>query len=153
MSRANSVTSNKKLKELEEKGFIRYSMAKMKNILKPMFISNQGGTCAICPTALKLLPPARVVMDHDHRTKLIRAALCDNCNRQIGLPDKAGRGPEWYRSVADFLEKHQKDVDSGNVQMYIYPEPKPKAERRTTKTSAKRVVKKVVKKTATRKPR
>lgn len=149
MARANSVTSKKKLKELEDLGYIRYSVAKMKSIVKPLFIRKQGGTCAICPTALKLLPPARVVMDHDHKTKLIRGALCDNCNRQIGLPDRAGRSPEWYRSVADFLEGHQEDVDNESVQKYIYPEPKPKAERRTAKASPK----KVVKKTATRKPR
>lgn len=131
-TRANSVTSKKKLKELEDLGYIRYSVAKMRTLLKPLFIKEQKGSCGICETPLKLLPPARVVMDHDHKSKLIRGALCDLCNVQIGMPDRAGRGPDWYRKVADFLDAHKEKVDSGKVQMYIYPEPKPKAERRTT---------------------
>ena len=147
MARASSVTSKKKLAELEGLGYIRYSMAKMRAIVKPIFVKKQGGTCAICPVVLKLLPPARVVMDHDHKSKIIRGALCDNCNRQIGLPDKAGRSPEWYRSVADFLESHEEYMADDVEKKYIYPEPKPKAERRTTKKTI------VVKKTATRKPK
>lgn len=42
----------------------------------------QSGLCAIC-----LQPPKnrRLSVDHDHKTGLIRGALCSFCNRAIGL--------------------------------------------------------------------
>lgn len=44
----------------------------------------QGGGCAICHE-----PPTRrrLNLDHDHRTGLYRALLCDRCNAVLGKVD------------------------------------------------------------------
>lgn len=46
-------------------------------------LKTQSGVCAIC-----FYPPKttkKLSVDHDHKTKLIRGLLCDNCNRSLGL--------------------------------------------------------------------
>jgi len=141
-TRAGSVTSKKKLEELEALGWIRYSVAKMKSFLKPKMIREQEGKCAICEIALSTLAPARVVMDHDHKRKFIRGVLCDLCNRQIGVADKQGRKGDWFRKAACFFDRSELLYSDDSKQKYIYPEAKPKAERRTavkkpTKTSTR----------------
>ena len=151
MSRTGSVTSKKKRQEMEDKGWIRYSVAKMRTVLLPKLIKEQAGTCAICPIALKSLPSSRVVIDHDHVTKVVRGALCDNCNRQIGVADKQKRTGDWYRAAGAFIDKSKADFEDESKQKYVYPEALPKGERRTAKPKkvVKRVVKKITK-TATR---
>ena len=52
--------------------------------------TEQGGVCAICgkPETTTSSRSRRVKMlsiDHDHATGKIRALLCNNCNRGIGL--------------------------------------------------------------------
>ena len=41
----------------------------------------QGGVCAICQRANGKV--RRLAVDHDHKTGMIRGALCRTCNRQI----------------------------------------------------------------------
>lgn len=147
MARAGSVTSKKQRQEMEDKGWIRYSAAKMKSILQPLLMKEQEGKCAICPTALKSLPSSRVVVDHDHRTKVVRGLLCDNCNRQIGVADKQQRDGDWFRAAGAFIDKAKADFEDDTKQKYVYPEPLPKRERRTVKP--KKIVKKAIK-TSTR---
>lgn len=49
-------------------------------------LAAQDGACAICQTQ----NPSRGrtlgwFVDHDHKTRLVRGILCNNCNRAIGL--------------------------------------------------------------------
>lgn len=44
----------------------------------------QNGKCKICSISQNELF-ARLVVDHDHKTKKVRALLCHNCNTGLGL--------------------------------------------------------------------
>ena len=61
----------------------------------------QGGLCAICYG-----PPlgkTRLSIDHDHQRNMVRALLCDLCNRAIGfLKDDAERAMK----ISAYLRKH-----------------------------------------------
>ena len=61
----------------------------------------QDGLCAICSN-----PPGkyRLVVDHNHITKQIRALLCHNCNAALGLMKEM---PERLRSAALYVESWQ----------------------------------------------
>lgn len=62
----------------------------------------QGGLCAICHG-----PPnhgqARLDVDHDHKTRMVRALLCRACNLTLG---KMGEDPHLLRLAAEYLERH-----------------------------------------------
>jgi len=47
-------------------------------------LEKQGGTCALCDKT-ESNPHKRLCIDHDHTTGKIRALLCDNHNRALGL--------------------------------------------------------------------
>lgn len=61
---------------------------------------SQGNTCAICHGPQS--SDRALSVDHNHETGLVRALLCDNCNRAIGLLQE---DPERARTLADYLEK------------------------------------------------
>lgn len=46
----------------------------------------QAGACALCGADEK-----RLVVDHDHVTGVVRALLCDRCNRDMAVVDEPGR--------------------------------------------------------------
>jgi hypothetical protein len=54
--------------------------------------------CAICGST------HRVHMDHDHSNGKVRAALCENCNRAVGL---FADEPDRLRAAAKYLEHHR----------------------------------------------
>lgn len=58
-------------------------------------LAEQDGRCAACGVK------ASLVVDHCHRTGVVRALLCDRCNRMIG---HAGENPEYLRRLADWLD-------------------------------------------------
>lgn len=45
------------------------------------FLKQQNFKCAIC---LINLTKVRKCLDHNHKTKIIRGVLCDNCNKGLG---------------------------------------------------------------------
>lgn len=59
----------------------------------------QNGQCAICGKNIKL------VVDHNHETGKIRALLCGNCNRGIGIFQD---NPNLLYKAASYLKKHSK---------------------------------------------
>jgi hypothetical protein len=52
--------------------------------------------CAICGST------ERMNLDHDHLTGAIRGALCNNCNRGIGMFNDR---PDLMRNAASYLEQ------------------------------------------------
>lgn len=67
----------------------------------------QGWRCAICnepeTTKDKDGGPRRMPVDHNHKTGKVRALLCTQCNRGLGLFSES---IEKLRSAAVYLEKH-----------------------------------------------
>jgi len=64
-------------------------------------LASQNGVCAICGTPPKL-GGRRLDVDHDHKTKKVRGALCNRCNR--GLPWFSDN-PDRLRAAADYLDQ------------------------------------------------
>lgn len=60
-------------------------------------VETQNRMCAICFSV-----PDKLHVDHNHQTMEIRALLCGNCNRGIGMFKER---PELLRAAAEFLEK------------------------------------------------
>lgn len=46
---------------------------------------------------------ARLVIDHDHETGLIRGILCHDCNMALGM---AQDNPLILRAIADYIENY-----------------------------------------------
>lgn len=72
---------------------------------KEMF-TMQNGQCAICGKILKMTRENGkyndcVVLDHDHKTDMVRGLLCHSCNFGIGY---FGDSPDRLRSAALYLE-------------------------------------------------
>lgn len=95
------------------------------------FVDKQGGRCAICYCPL---PNDAAVMDHDHKTGYLRAALCRNCNGIEGkIKNLCNRGKRqfdqlWYiKRILDYWETH--DVDKPEHGL-MYPTHKTADEKR-----------------------
>lgn len=67
-----------------------------------MFLEQQG-KCAICESTEQTGKWQRFGVDHCHKTGKVRALLCNECNRGIGLlKDNA----DLLRKAANYLEKY-----------------------------------------------
>jgi hypothetical protein len=60
--------------------------------------AEQGGRCYICDK-----PKDTLVVDHNHTTGAVRALLCHNCNRGIGL---IGENLDSYIKITEYLRDH-----------------------------------------------
>jgi hypothetical protein len=60
-------------------------------------LAQQNGVCAICRE-----PDRELVVDHDHKTKRVRALLCGHCNSAIGFLRES---PLLARAAAIYLEQ------------------------------------------------
>jgi Recombination endonuclease VII len=63
-------------------------------------VAAQDGCCAICGERSE----ARMHVDHDHATGVIRQLLCPPCNAALG---GARDRPDLLRAMAGYLERHQ----------------------------------------------
>ena len=62
-------------------------------------IKKQKSKCAICKR--KLVSGRGTHLDHQHRPKLLRGALCGSCNRKL----VAVENRKWHRAAIAYLEK------------------------------------------------
>ena len=74
-----------------------------------LMFDNQGGKCAICLSVKQSGKWQRHGVDHCHTTGVVRALLCNACNRGIGLLKD---NPELLRSAANYIE-HYKLITKG----------------------------------------
>lgn len=72
--------------------------------------SKQSGKCAIC----LVVPSDGLVIDHNHKTNVVRELLCNRCNPAVGM---IGENPDIARKIVDYLAKHNSanGIDSSSV--------------------------------------
>jgi hypothetical protein len=70
-------------KEKEERVMVKMKRTEIPKI-RSMLIAKQNGVCPICGRDLTRIKPINVVIDHDHNTGYVRAAMCRGCNKVEG---------------------------------------------------------------------
>lgn len=68
-------------------------------------LKSQDGACAIChepETLIRRGSLCNLTIDHDHVTGKVRALLCNNCNRALGLLNDSAK---ILRAAADYLDQ------------------------------------------------
>jgi hypothetical protein len=81
-------------KERNLRGYYSLSLADYEAML-----SRQGGKCAACQT--DGWGKSGPVVDHDHKTGIVRGLLCNTCNVAAGM---LGDNPDRARKLALYLE-------------------------------------------------
>ena len=79
-------------REVQQKAYAKYAYG----ITFEEFKELKSLGCAVCGSHEK------VVIDHDHETGRIRAALCHNCNLALG---HVKDDPDRLRALAEYLER------------------------------------------------
>lgn len=114
----------------------RLTAAQIKPV-KIRLLAEQGGVCAICKQPCA---PVTAVLDHDHRTGAVRAALHRGCNSLLGkLENNAARyGVKdigtFTNGVAAYLRMHMT-----NITGYLHPTHKTEEEKRVRRNTKARV--------------
>ena len=62
--------------------------------------------CSVCGATQD---ETRLVMDHDHTSGLVRAALCSPCNTGLGM---FADDPKRLRAAADYLQSHNLPINT-----------------------------------------
>lgn len=69
-------------------------------------LDEQGGGCAICGRSPRV---TKMVVDHDHKTGLVRGLLCGSCNKGLGMfRDR----PDLVAEAADYLTRSSSGATS-----------------------------------------
>jgi hypothetical protein len=97
----NKVTRNKPENKRKTRDlWLRYTFGISIETYEEM-LEKQNGVCYICS---KVNPSGRVLsVDHDHKTKMVRKLLCQNCNSLIGQAKEDIRVLE---IVKEYLKEH-----------------------------------------------
>jgi hypothetical protein len=68
-------------------------------------VAEQGGICSICkrPPHTKGKNGNMLLVDHDHKTGVVRGLLCHDCNRMLA---EAQDNPSVLRAAANYLENY-----------------------------------------------
>jgi hypothetical protein len=65
---------------------------------------HQGGVCAICGMPERTDRNRLLTIDHDHTTGAVRALLCSQCNRALGL---LGDDPKVIDAAAEYVRRYR----------------------------------------------
>ena len=66
-------------------------------------LAEQNNKCAIC-CEVEYTEEARLYVDHDHSTNVVRALLCPRCNTAMGIIDK---GEAFMKKCVAYAEKYK----------------------------------------------
>lgn len=112
-------------------------------VIRKKLIVKQFGVCPICKKSLIGVSPSNIVVDHDHDTGVIRAALHRGCNgldgkiiRLVRTWGKASSMRDVIRvleNLISFWKKHQTPQTE-----WIYPTHKTPAEKRAALNKKRR---------------
>jgi hypothetical protein len=88
--------------------------SQIKEVRDQMLVA-QRGKCALC--RLPMTPRQIVVLDHDHATGAVRAALHHSCNALLGKVENnagrfgvAGHLIEWCMGLGAYLQAHKTNI-------------------------------------------
>ena len=92
-------TNTDKLRDVRLKRMYGITESYYQELLK-----QQNGKCAICGKPESENRNKKLHIDHDHETGKVRALLCNNCNRGLGL---LGDSKENLMALVSYLDKFQ----------------------------------------------
>lgn len=61
------------------------------------------GRCQLCLNQSEPIGPRELVVDHCHRTGVVRGLICAACNTMVGYVERCGLGVEWLARVERYV--------------------------------------------------
>jgi hypothetical protein len=82
--------------------------------VKRDLVTKQKGQCPLCKGCLYNIQPINIVLDHCHRTGMVRAALCRGCNGAEGKIKRLANGygktkdtKVFLQALVDYYNEHE----------------------------------------------
>lgn len=82
-------TVHEPIKPPRPPAYLKYGLSKTDY---EQLLASQNGACASCGRKLFRTGPGAAVVDHDHKTGLVRGLLCHRCNTGIGMLGDTAQG-------------------------------------------------------------